>query len=83
MPSEKPTGSVAVSASIQAFGDVATFHTMKLAIELEKDWLSKREMALLINIFGTDPLAAHAYQLMQDDEELRREWIRIKLNSDK
>ena len=57
---------------------------MRLAIEREKDWLSKREMALLVNIFETDPLATATYQLMQGDDELGTEWICIKLNfSDK
>lgn len=54
--------------------------TMKLAIEREKDWLTKRQMALLLDIFEKQPLAAEGYQLVKDDDELRREWICVKLN---
>lgn len=54
--------------------------TMKIAIQREKDWLTKREMALLLNVFEKEPLAAESYQLVQDDDELRREWICVKLN---
>ena len=54
--------------------------TMKLAIEREKDWLTKRQMALLLDLFEREPLAAEGYQLLQDDDELRREWICVKLH---
>ena len=54
---------------------------MKLAIEREKDWLTKRQMALLLDIFEKEPLATEGYQLVQDDDELRREWICVKLNT--
>lgn len=53
--------------------------TMKLAIEREKDWLTKRQMALLLDLFEKEPIAAEGYQLLLDDDELRREWICIKL----
>jgi hypothetical protein len=53
---------------------------MKLAIEREKDWLTKRQMALLLDLFEKEPLATEGYQLLQDDDELRREWICVKLH---
>jgi hypothetical protein len=52
---------------------------MKLAIEREKDWLTKRQMALLLDVFEKEPLATEGYQLLQDDDELRKEWICVKL----
>lgn len=52
---------------------------MKLAIEREKDWLNKRQLALLLDVFEKEPLATEGYQLVQDDDELRREWICVKL----
>jgi hypothetical protein len=55
---------------------------MKLAIDPEtlKDWLTKRQMALLLDVFEKEPLATESYQLLQDDDELRMEWICVKLN---
>ena len=53
---------------------------MKLAIEREKDWLTKHQLALLLDLFEKEPFAAETYQLMQEDNELSREWICLKLN---
>ena len=55
--------------------------TMKLAIEREKDWLTKRQMAILLDVFEKEPLATEGYQLVLDDDELRKEWICVKLNT--
>lgn len=67
-----PTSSTRKTDSVKA--------VMKLANKLEKDWLTKRQMALLLDIFEKEPFAVESYQLVHEDDELCREWIYIKLN---
>lgn len=55
--------------------------SMKLVIERERDWMTKRQMALLVDVFEKEPFAAESYQLVLEDNELCREWIRVKINA--
>lgn len=50
---------------------------IKMALEQEKDWLDKHQMARLLGIFATEPFAAESYQLLGDDDELRKEWVSL------
>jgi hypothetical protein len=55
--------------------------SMKLVIERERDWMTKRQMALLVDVFEKEPFAAESYQIVLEDNELCREWIRVKINA--
>jgi hypothetical protein len=54
-------------------------NAIETAITLEKEWLSKRELAQLVNVFESHAFASEGYKAVMQDEELRKEWVKAKL----
>ena len=53
--------------------------TIACAMELEKDWLTPKQLVKLVDVFERMPHAAVSYQSMKDNEELRKSWVCMKI----
>ena len=54
-------------------------NAIEMAITLKNEWLSKHELAQLVNVFESHTFASEGYKAVMQDEELCKEWVKAKL----
>jgi hypothetical protein len=53
---------------------------IKNAMRLERTWLTGRQLVFFINVLEKKTFAAEGYEVIMEDEDLRKEWVKMKLN---
>lgn len=53
---------------------------IKNAMRLERTWLTGCQLVSFINVLEKETFAAEGYEVVMEDEDLRKEWVKMKLN---